>query len=127
MKIEITIIPHKAQRYSTSGDWYFHNGIMKINVSATGDWRMEMLVAVHELVEALVCTSRGITQHQVDAWDGAFEAARGNARPTTGEPGDDPKAPYRREHRFAEKVERLLAKELGVDWRKYGKTLDKLK
>lgn len=125
MKIEITIIPHKAQRYPTCGDWYFHNGALKINVSATGDWRMEALVAVHELVETLVCTRRGITQLQVDAWDGAFEELR--RKGDTSEPGDAPQAPYRREHRFAEKLEKLLAKELGVDWRKYGKTLDKLK
>jgi hypothetical protein len=34
-------------------------------------------------------------------------------------PGDDPKAPYHREHRFATRIERLLARELRVNWATY--------
>jgi len=36
-----------------------------------------------------------------------------------GEPGDDPRAPYYREHQFASGMERLMAAELGVDWQQY--------
>jgi hypothetical protein len=37
------------------------------------------------------------------------------------EPGDDPRAPYHKQHVFAENIERLLAAELGVDWSAYDK------
>jgi hypothetical protein len=35
------------------------------------------------------------------------------------EPGDDPRAPYYREHQFASGMERLMAAELGIDWQQY--------
>jgi hypothetical protein len=35
------------------------------------------------------------------------------------EPGDDLRAPYHCEHVFATKVERMLAREMGVDWDAY--------
>jgi hypothetical protein len=47
----------------------------------------------------------------------AYEAKRKPG--DTSEPGDDAKAPYHREHVFATKIERLLAVELGVNWRDY--------
>ena len=83
-----------------------------------------MLVAVHELVEVLLCKHRGITAAKVDAFDKAFEKARkpGNED----EPGDDPKAPYRKEHFFATNIEALLSAELGVDWAKYEREINDL-
>ncbi len=43
-----------------------------------------------------------------------------------GEPGDDPDAPYFKEHQFASIIERQMAYELGVDWQAYNKRLDEL-
>ena len=82
------------------------------------------LVAVHELVEVLLCEDRGITQIAVDKFDVEFEDERkpGN----TDEAGDDPKAPYRKEHFFATNIERLLGAELGVDWTMYDKAVNDL-
>lgn len=124
MKIVIIPIPHKRQRYPTVGDWYFKKGALHIRVSKMSDWRHEMLVAVHELVEVLLCKHRGITAAKVDAFDKAFEKARkpGNED----EPGDDPKAPYRKEHFFATNIEALLSAELGVDWAKYEREINDL-
>jgi hypothetical protein len=58
-----------------------------------------------------------VSPEAVDRFDRAYEAKRkpGDDR----EPGDDAKAPYHREHVLATKIERLLAKQLGVDWTKY--------
>jgi DNA polymerase elongation subunit (family B) len=50
-------------------------------------------------------------------FDKAYEARR--KRDDDSEPGDDPKAPYYRQHQIATAVERLLAVELGVDWGAY--------
>jgi hypothetical protein len=118
-KILIEFIPHNSQRYETVGDWYYKKGILHIKVSMMSDWRYEVLVAIHELAEVLLCRHRGITAAAVDQFDKDFEAKRqpGNVD----EPGDDAKAPYRKEHFFATNIERLLAAELGVDWATYDK------
>lgn len=125
MNILIKTIPHNRQRYPTCGDWWFDKrGDLQIRVSDVGNRDYEALVALHELVEVMLCKKRGITTEQVDKFDKAFEAARkpGN----NDEPGDDPKAPYRREHFFATNIEALMSAELGVNWKKYESALDKL-
>ena len=42
------------------------------------------------------------------------------------EPGDTLQAPYHKEHMFAEKIERSVADELGVDWKEYSELTAKL-
>lgn len=121
MNVKIETVPHKSQRYPTVGDWYFDaKGNLTIKVSALGDWRFEMLVAVHELIEVLQCKNRGITQESVDWFDKGFEAGRRMMAPKSEvEPGEAKEAPYRDAHQFAEKVEEALAKKLDVIWSKY--------
>ena len=118
MYIRIKSIPYKEQRYPTCGDWQFAGDHLIIRVSDLGDWRMEYLVADHEVREALLCRHRGITEKQVDEFDLAFKGP--------GEPGDDPQAPYKREHFFATSIERLTAAELDVDWAEYEGKLNAL-
>lgn len=118
MDIEIKTIPHEQQRYPTVGDWFYDGDKLVINVSDLGSWRKNLLVAIHELVEASLCASRGITQEQVDKFDESFDG--------DGEPGDSPDAPYRREHFFATNIERLLCAELGIDWAEYDQQVEEL-
>jgi hypothetical protein len=124
MRIVIETIPHSKQRYETVGDWQWTPKGLRITVSAMGDWKKEFLVAFHELAEVMLCKDRDILQSVVDQFDMAFEANRvaGNED----EPGDDPEAPYRKEHFFATTVERLMAAELGVDWKEYEDTVEAL-
>lgn len=124
MKIIIDTIPHSKQPYPTVGDWRFKDGVLLINVSDLGDWRYEALVAVHELVEVLLCKEAGVTTKEVDRFDIAFEKRRkpGNED----EPGDDNKAPYRRQHCFATAVERMMAAEMDVAWNDYADAIEAL-
>ncbi len=123
MDIIIRVIPHKAQRYETVGDWYFSEDMSKlfVLVSDTGNVLFNYLVAFHEQTEAMLCMKRGISEKAITEFDIAFEKKRplGNLE----EPGDSPEAPYRKEHFFATTVERLMAAELGVDWGEYDATL----
>lgn len=128
-KIEIEFIPHDQHRYPTVGDWLIATGmngekILNIRVSKLSDWRREALIAVHELVEVLLCRKDGVTQKEVDVFDRNFEANRPDG--CDDEPGDDSDAPYRKQHCFATGVERLLAAELNVDWKAYEQELYKL-
>lgn len=125
MKITIETIPNDQQRYPTAGDWYYdEKGDLHIRVSMLGDWRMESLVAIHELVEVLLCKHRGITQEQVDRFDIEFEKNRGDE--DNREPGDEPNAPYQREHCLATSVERLLCAEFDLKWDDYAAAIENL-
>ena len=118
MLITITDIKHEQQRYPTVGDWVWDaNGNLLITISDMGDWRYNFLVAFHEQVEVMLCRKRGITQEEVDQFDMAYEAQRKEG--DTSEPGDSRLAPYYNEHQFATKLEREMARELGVDWDDY--------
>lgn len=125
MNVKIETIPHQNHRYPTVGDWFFEpNGDLTIRVSQLSDWRLEMLVAVHELVEVIACKHDGVTQAETDKFDMDFEATR---RPgDEDEPGDDPAAPYSKQHCLATGVERILAAHLGVSWKEYEEELSKL-
>lgn len=122
MNIQITIIDHKAQRYDTVGDWQFPQGDkthdLQINVSDLGDWRYNLLVAVHELVEAALCKHRGISQEAVDQFDMYFAGE--------GEPGAAENCPYRLEHIYASVIERDMAWQLDVDWGVYEAAIEAL-
>ena len=123
MKIDQIIIlsvPHSAQRYPTAGDWELVGGTLTIRVSRMPDQRMEWALALHELVEALLCTSRNITTEMVDEWDIKGEGAQ------LSEPGDDPRAPYFNEHMFATRIEEEFVNELDLNWHYYEDAIDNL-
>jgi hypothetical protein len=108
------------QRYRTVGDWQIDKaGKLHITVSKMGDQRYEFLVGMHEVIEAYLALHSGVSPEAVDKFDRAYEAKRKPGDDS--EPGDDPRAPYHEQHVFAEKIERLLAAELGVDWPAYDK------
>lgn len=111
MKINVRTISHEDQRYPTCGDWWVHNGSLEVRVSYMGDLLHENLIAIHEIVEALLCLKSGISEESVTAWDKAFTGS--------GEPGDDPAAPYYDQHVKATAIERTLADMLGIDWETY--------
>lgn len=118
MKIVIETIPHAEQRYPTVGDWQFSpDGTLTIRVSAMSDWRHEVLVGLHETIEALLCKQAGVTEDAVDRFDMDYEEKR--AEGDDSEPGDDPACPCYRQHQVATAMERVIASHLNVDWRKY--------
>ncbi len=88
------------------------------------DERYVFLVALHELVEYELCRMKGIGDHQVVAFDRRFEKERlVGLHEVWEEPGDDPRAPYGKEHRFATMIERLVAQKLAVKWPEYEKSV----
>ncbi len=90
------------------GDWYSaSDGVLMIKVTADVLSREGFLYALHELIEAMLCMQHGVPQEAVDAFDAKFTG--------TGEPGDDPRSPYRDQHRFSMLIEHLVARELGLD------------
>jgi hypothetical protein len=125
MRINIEVIPHEVQRYPTVGDYWVEDGVQQVRVSRLPDWRYEILVAVHEIVELALARHRGIPETVISEFDVEFERMR-EKRLRSGEPGDHPESPYRKEHFFATNLERLLAGALDVDWLEYERCVDGL-
>ena len=118
--IEIKVIPHDKQRYETVGDWFYNDSILCIRVSDMGNWKYEMAVALHELIEVLICKSKGITQKACDDFDMKYEDDRAIGKYTSDqEPGDDPHSPYHMEHSLATAVERMFIFSVGESWAAY--------
>lgn len=120
---EASAAPYERMRYATVGDWILSrrvrsSGTIHISVARLPDPRYEFLVALHELIEARLCQQRGIAQAAVDEWDMRHQDAD--------EPGEIPGSPYYREHHFALVLERMMARELGVDWQNYEEAIKEL-
>jgi hypothetical protein len=137
LNITIATIPHAEQRYPTVGDWIVDptpEGLnVHIRVSKLSDWRRELLVAVHELVEVSKLAWQhgpkwlGEWQEKIDAFDKQFERDRADGlHSPTAEPGDHPDAPYQYEHFCATTIERMLCQTLGVDWADYDREVGAL-
>ena len=88
-----------------------------------GNKDMELLVAIHELIEQRLCEKRNIPESAITAFDMEFETAN---KGEYDEPGLDPSAPYHKEHMVADAFERAAAIALGVDWNDYEAAIDKL-
>lgn len=123
MRVVIESIPHAEQRYDTVGDWWWAaDGTLEIRVSESpGEMHLLIpwLVGIHELVEAFLCKQAGISEEDVTQFDLAQLASSAQ-----GESGDDPAAPYRRQHAIATIVERIVVWSLNLSWRVYDEAVD---
>lgn len=98
-------------RAPLNGDWFVNpeTGDVHIQVASVTDiWKdpEAFLIGFHELIEARLCKAAGVDQAAVDAFDSAFTG--------DGEPGDDPAAPYQKQHRQAMLMEHQMALFLGI-------------
>jgi hypothetical protein len=118
--IIINFVNENQQRYDTLGDYYIKNGQLYINITkhmtyVSGKFVrnrfFEFLILIHEIVEVLLVIARNISIEKIDQFDLNYQG--------DGEPGDEKKAPYRKEHQFATKIEKMMAKELKVPWDEY--------
>lgn len=125
MDIKISLINHEQQKYPTVGDWRFRvNETLEIKVSKMANWKFELLVAIHELIEAALCKHSGIDVKVVEDFDEVHELLRVTGDDS--EPGDNPSAPYHKEHVFATEIEKQCAQELGVNWEEYSEKVSSL-
>ena len=111
-RIVIEAIPHAEHRYPTLGDYFVdQDGAQRILVSKLYDPRMSLCIALHEFIEIALTEQRHIGELEIMKFD--------VAHPELSDPGNDPRAPYHREHVLAEAMERLFADALGLSWVEY--------
>ncbi len=126
-QIRFKVIPSADHRYKTVGDYWEHDNTLEVRVSEMEDDRLEQLVLIHELVEIFLLQNKGVPLYVTDDFDIMFEKEREQGKHQNDEePGDDPRCPYRLEHRIAENIERQLAVALGVDWTLYTEKVNSL-
>ena len=114
MQFILQSIEHKDQRYDTVGDWTVGpRGEYTISVSNHLVQDEQFLIMLHEMIEAYLCTGDNITQQQVDEFDLQWLKDHAGPKYENDEPGDDPKAPYGKQHRKAMIIEHLVANMLG--------------
>jgi hypothetical protein len=119
-RIVVDFIPEEQMRAQGCGDWFRLHSTLHIRATlesaeAFGTEHAPFLVALHEMVEAYLCGAQGVSEASVDAHDALFEAERERGEHGEGaEPGDDPRASYRTQHRAAMILEHLMANFLGV-------------
>lgn len=109
--IEIRFIPQADMRYDTSGDWRFEGRKLVIEVARMPEL-YQQAVALHELVEALLCNAADVSQEAVDEFDMGPGA-------DLAEPGFDLDAPYHKQHCWADVAERLFIAAAGLNWNAY--------
>jgi len=130
MIIDIQTIPHNEQRYETCGDWWFDkkHEVLFIRVSELNNPKYESLIALHELVEALMCEDKKISETDVTEFDKNFEMLREIFPRIIGqqEPGDMISAPYHDAHKKASQMEATLADFLNVNFEDYEKAVNNL-
>lgn len=132
LDIIIQTVKHEDQKYNTIGNYESTEagfekqveltpGKVIITVSDMQDWRKELCVAVHELVEvAIACWKNGIKDKDIVRFDMCFEElAELGKVPEDAEPGDDPKAPYYAYHKMATMLEYSLMVSLGLTEAEY--------
>lgn len=125
MNIDIRFIPHAQHRFTTIGHWFVENGTLVIHVSEEICWQNKIAVIFHELIEAGICISKGITTEQCDAFDEVFEQEyeRG-VWPKSVEAGFDPRCPYRKGHVWGSRFERIVIFLLGANWKECNRECD---
>lgn len=118
----------KDIRCDQVGDWHFTGEGEKmplwVNVDNRLPYKSQILVAIHEMVEAILCNEAGITDQQVVAFDLQFEKERAaGLHAVDAEDGNDPRAPYHDQHIEATAVEMMMCSLLGMSWREHENNL----
>jgi hypothetical protein len=84
-----------------------------------------MAIAIHEIIEALLCKHRNINGKIVTDFDIRFEKEKKKGKYNLiEEPGFAPDSPYFREHKFATRLEKYLIEEFDLDWDEYDSDIE---
>lgn len=119
---KVTYVFHTTKglcRNNGVGDW-FHDkdGVIHLVVSNMGYPELESLVLGHEFDEATMCIKNGVTGEAVTAFDAQFKEGEYD------EAGNDPAAPYHKEHMAAMENEKRKCEVMGIDWDWYDGVLE---
>ncbi len=102
--IIIKTVPKDEIRNDGVGDYKITKNGVEILVAKQKDPDEEYGIAVHELHEVTAAMKAGVSLREIDKFD------RKNIK--SDQPGDIPKAPYHKQHKSADKIEKLAVREI---------------
>ena len=130
MKIQIELIPQSQHRYEgTVGDWWIDaDGVLQIRASEMENRLHSTLVALHEVVEALVVGIQKTRQLSVPQWlvESVDVFDKQYIEDEEDEPGYSADAPYYEAHMIASTIEHLVAMLLKIDYNIYESAVDSI-
>ena len=116
MKIRVNIVEPETQRYETSGDYFYNRkGYLIFRISKQKTRFLEKMQLIHELIEQTLCEYSAILHERIDEFDMNYDMKNS----TYQEPGDDPNAPYHKQHVLAKDVEKMICKQLNLNFDEY--------
>jgi hypothetical protein len=118
VKSIIVTIPHNWQEYKTCGNYKWIDNLLIVFVSETGNEDYNILITLHEFLEAYISSKRGVKESDIMEFD--------IAHLDSDEPGSLLDAPYYKEHQFAEGIERIMCNEMDIPWHTYSEVIDGL-
>lgn len=121
LHIHVVTAHPKDFPYDTSGYWAWEGDTLCVAITPQQTQEASFLLAMHEVVEAFLCKQADIPDDIVTEFDKEYESRR--KRGDNSEPGDHAKSPYRKQHQAAERIERLLCREMHIDFSDYIKEL----
>ena len=112
----------KEHRYRSIDDWTDPTPtpsglVFSTQTADMGNWKYNVLVLYHALTEQILCHANGIKDEEVTKFD--------MDHPEYDNPGENPKAPYHKEHLIANDIEAQMSVALGVKWIDYETAIDK--
>ena len=125
LNIRMMTVPVELHRYPSIDDYFDPvEGEKYIEFTTTigdmGNTDYEFLVFMHAITEQYLCWKHGVKDKDITEFD-----IKKDKEDPDAEPGNDPKAPYHKEHMVGNDIEALLSVALGVDFPKYEAAIDK--
>lgn len=118
-EIEVRISSPEEMRYNTWGDYYIQNDKLIFQVTRMKNKFYTALTLLHEMIECFLIVMKGkLNISDVDNFDFEFERdVKRNEKYS--EPGEDPKCPYRKEHKLADRITKIICKNVGIKFKNY--------
>ena len=122
-QIKVLFTKDRSQiRNNDIGDYFIdENNDWQFIIFDTGNQWFNLLIFQHELTEFMLTEKAGIPEPDISAFDAWHLDSKQN-----GYAGDHELSPYKKQHRFAENIERQLAHELNISWTEYELLIDSL-
>lgn len=125
INLKITTVNHNKKRYNTVSDYFIGaEGEINLKISKFSDAKMEMIIAVAELAKILLCCNSEIDAEAIEDFGYAFDDSRKLMDATN--PFNDIDAPNYKQQIIANKLIRIMCKELDIDWNDYQKEISNL-
>ena len=123
--VAMTLPWEQLPDYPDIGSWKVNadNSPAFIGAADTGSDISNMGILLHEIIESFLCWTHGVKEADVSKFDQEWFTGK---HEDNEEPGNDPKSPYREQHKIAETFEQGFIAACGMTWDKHSENCRKV-